>query len=455
VDLRRRGPDLALVAPAAIIAISGLAQVLHILAFGIDFDPLRNAATDLLRGESVFTDGYFVYPPTAAVLLLPTALGDAGPAFAAWTVAGGVALASAAWLIGRQARPGGRPFPLPGRQAVLTAVGLLSLLGGFAASRSLSLGNLTVFLAPAVVVTLLAFHRGRWTLGCAVLAATLLVKPLLAPLLLVPLLHRRWSALLRTMLPAGVLLLLSMALIPGGSRYPEILRYVASGTNLHGDNAINNLSLRGWAEAQAWPHLTGIAAAAAALLLLGVRVSAAVRSTGRPPPVWLSALLLVGTLLGGGISEVHYLLVVLAAILLLLALEPAGSRAWWWFVPGVAMLAVPGPYAQMMLGQRASGQTWFVVAELALFTALLAAPMPAPPERPEAHGVLPALSPPTETEAHRVLPTPPPPAVTEAHRVLPTPPPPTETEAHRVLPAPLPPAVPGAHGESSVWSRSG
>jgi hypothetical protein len=354
VDLRRRGTGRLLVALAAVVAFSGLAQVLHVLAFGIDFDPLRNAATDLLHGDSIYTDPYFVYPPTAALLLLPTALGDADQAFAAWTIAGGVALAGTAWLIGRQAPPG--------RGAVLTSVALLGLLGGFAASRSLSLGNLTVFLAPAVVAVLLAFQRNRWTLGCAILAATLLVKPLLAPLILVPLLHRRWSAILRTMLPAGALLLLATALIPGGSRYPEILRYIAGGTNLHGDNAVNNLSLRGWAEAQAWPHLTGTAAAAAALLFLGVRVTSALRAGDSPPAAWLGTLVLVGTLLAGGISEVHYLLVVLAAVLLLLALEPP-------------MLAIPGPYAQMLLGRGAGAQTWFVLAELSLFAALLATPV--------------------------------------------------------------------------------
>ncbi|MBB2944222.1 drug/metabolite transporter superfamily protein YnfA [Actinoplanes lutulentus] len=371
MDRIRRVPGTALVALAAFIALSGLIQVLQVLAMGIDFEPLRNAATSLLHGESVFTDPYFVYPPTAVPLLLPTALGDPYTAFALWTLAGGAALACAAWLAGRQAEPDSRSLAAPGRRAIITAVALLSLLGGFAASRSLSLGNLTVFLVPAVIAILLAFHRGRWTLGCAILAATLLVKPMLAPLILVPLLHRRWSALARTMIPAGALLLAAMALIPGGSHYPEILRYVVSGTNLHGANAINNLSLRGWAEAHAWPHLTGIAAAAATSLILGVRVMASLTSEKRPSPVWLGTLVLVGTLLAGGISEVHYLLVVLAAILLLLALQPAGSRAWIMFTPGITLLAIPGPYVPMLLGQRSSGQTWFVLAELLLFTALL------------------------------------------------------------------------------------
>ncbi|BBH68121.1 hypothetical protein ACTI_48060 [Actinoplanes sp. OR16] len=382
MDLLRRLPARTLTALAAIVAVSALAQVLHVLAFGIDFDPLRNAAIDLLHGESIYTDPYFVYPPTAVLFLLPAALGDEHTAFAAWIVAGGAALAWTAWRIGRLA---------PGcRSDVFTAVALLGLLGGFAAARSLSLGNLTVFLAPAAAGILLAFHRGRWLAGCALLAATLLVKPLLVPLLLVPAVHRQWSALLRTMIPAGVLLLLAVALMPGGTRYPELLRYIASGTNLHGGNAVNNLSLRGWAEAQAWPHLTGTAAATAALLFLLVRVTRTLTTMSRPPAVWLGTLLLLTTFLAGGIAEVHYLLVVLAAVLVLLALEPPGSRTWLPFVPGTALIAVPGPYAEMVLGRGSGAQTWLVLAELLLFAALLAFPLGATSTRPPA---LPALQP--------------------------------------------------------------
>ncbi|MEV6342565.1 glycosyltransferase family 87 protein [Actinoplanes sp. NPDC051851] len=391
----RRALTLLLVTLAAILAASEVGRVLQVLAMGIDFAPLRNAATDLLHGDPVFSDPLFVYPPTAVLLLLPTALGSPYAAFGWYIAAGVAALLLAAHLIARSAPPA--------RRTVFAGASVLALLGGIAAARSLSLGNVTVFLAPVAVGTLLAFHRRRWTLGCALLAASLLVKPLLAPLILVPLLHRRWSALTRTMLPAAAVLLLGIWLIPGGSSYPAVFRYTLSGTNLHGENAVNNLSLRGWSEAHSLPPTAGFLAAGMAAALLFLRVFSAFRplpvpfsrplpasfSGPRPgpDPVWLGTTLLVGTLVAGGISEIHYLLVALAATLLLLALRPAPDRVWRLFLLAITLLSVPGPYVELLVGRSAPAQSWFVLAELLLFTALLATPssptattpLPAPP----------------------------------------------------------------------------
>src|SRR3954469_84018 len=208
------------------------------VAIGIDYLPVRNAAQALLDGQSVVTDPLFVYPPTAAVLLLPTALGSLTAGFVAWVLAGIAALLLAAGLVTREAPPS--------RRLAVFGVAIMGLLGGVIAARSLFLGNLSELLAPVAVGALLAFRRGRWLLGCALLAAALLVKPLLAPLVLVPVLHRQWAPLVRTMAPGGALLLLAVALVPGGATFPRVLRYCLAGTNLHGANAINNLSLRGW-----------------------------------------------------------------------------------------------------------------------------------------------------------------------------------------------------------------
>ncbi|GIF20323.1 MFS family permease [Actinoplanes tereljensis] len=332
---------------------------------GMDFLPLRNAATGLLDGVSVFADPLFVYPPTAAVALLPTAFGSVGAAFAGWVVAGAAALLLAALLIARAA-------PRPHRLAIF-AVATMGLLGGVIAARSLFLGNLSELLVPIAVGVLLCFHRGRWVLGCALLAASLLIKPLLAPLLLVPILHRRWSALLRTMVPAGGLLVLSVLLVPGGLDFPHVLRYVVSGTNLHGTNSINNLSLRGWAEGQGAPHTAAVVASALVVVAVLWRVW---RGGGsRLSPVWLGNVLLLMTFLAGGISEVHFLLSAYAGIMLFVVVHRLPSRIWVRFLPGLFLLAAPGPYLTLILGRHTDGQSWLVAAELLLFAALLATPV--------------------------------------------------------------------------------
>ncbi|GAA0580053.1 hypothetical protein GCM10010172_76290 [Paractinoplanes ferrugineus] len=332
---------------------------------GLDFLPLRRAALDLLHGASVFTDPLFVYPPTAAVLLLPTALGPASAAAVGWTLAGVAALLLAGLLVARAA-------PRPHRLAIF-GVALFGLLGGAAATRSLFLGNLSELLVPAAVGVLLAFHHRRWTLGCALLAATLLVKPLLVPLLLVPIRHGRFRVLLRTMLPAGALLALSMLLVPGGTDFPHVLRYVVGGTNLHGGNAVNNLSLRGWAEGRHLPPAVGVVAALAVVAALLWRVG---RGGGhRLSPVWLGNVLLLATFLAGAISEVHFLLIAYAGVLLFLVVHRLPARIWARFVPGLALLALPGQYMLLIFGWQYDGQTWLVAAEVLLLAALLATPV--------------------------------------------------------------------------------
>jgi hypothetical protein len=339
---------------------------------GMDFLPLRNAASSLLHGQSVFTDPLFVYPPTAAVALLPTALGTTAAAFACWVATGVAALLLAAGIVARSARP-------PYRLAVF-GLAALGLTGGVIADRSLFLGNLSELLVPVAVGTLLAFHRGRWLLGCALLAASLLVKPLLAPLILVPVLHGRWTALARTMLPAGALLLLSVLLVPGGTDFPSVLRYCLTGTNLHGTNAVNNLSLRGWAEGQHAPHLLAVAASAAVVILATTQIVRRLRRHRLPAPTWLGNVLLLTTFLTGSISEVHFLLTAYAVALLHLALHRPTAREWFRFGPGLALLAVPSAYLTLLMGPHNDGQSWLVAAELLLLAAFLRTPATTAPD---------------------------------------------------------------------------
>jgi len=386
VELVRRIPPraggLLIVLVAALFVGLELNDVLGgWVAVGIDYLPVRNAAQALLHGDSVFTDPLFVYPPTAALLLAPTAFGSLTAGFVGWVLAGIAALVLTAWLVTREAPPA--------RRLAVFGVAIMGLLGGVIAARSLFLGNLSELLAPVAVGALIAFRRGRWVLGCALLAASLLVKPLLAPLVLVPVLHRQWAPLVRTMVPGGALLLLAMALVPGGATFPGVLRYCLAGTNLHGTNAINNLSLRGWAEGQHAPHALGAAAAAVTLLAVLVLVGRRVRNGDRPSPIWLGAVLLFGTFLAGGISEVHFLLIGYAVVLLHVVVDRPPALL---FVPGLALLGAPDGYMTLLLGRTADGQSWLVAAELLLLAALLVAPLVKRPAPAPSAALIPATA---------------------------------------------------------------
>jgi hypothetical protein len=368
VPLIRRVPPRVraalLLAIAVVIAGLELAAVLSPTAVGLDFVPLRHAAQALPHGRSIFGDPTFVYPPTAAVVLLPTALGSEPTAFRWWVLAGAAALGFSAWMISRTAPPG--------RRLLFAGVAVLTLLGSSVAHRSLFLGNMSELLVPLAVGALVAFDRGRWTLGCALLAVSLLLKPLLLPLLAVPVLRRRWTDLIRTMVPAVLLLAAAVRYVPGGRQFPVVLRYCFGGTDLHGANAVNNLSLRGWAEGQHGSHVLALIGSAMVVLLIACRIRAVPHTGERPSAAWLGSVLLIGAFLAGSISEVHFLLVAMATTLLHLASRP---RFWGAFVPGLVVLGLPAAYTSMF-STSAGAQNWLVAGELLLLTALLLPPVP-------------------------------------------------------------------------------
>ncbi|WP_157437312.1 hypothetical protein [Actinoplanes subtropicus] len=140
---------------------------------------------------------------------------------------------------------------------------------------------------------------------------------------------------------------------------------------LHGAEAVNNLTLRGWAEAH---HLSP----AARLLAAGVVVASVVgrvslSSMPSVPPVRLGTIALLATFLSGAIPEVSYLFIALAAAMLLAALTSQTTAARWWaLLPGTMLLASP------FRPHRPADQTWLVLSQLFLLAGALAAVRPRP-----------------------------------------------------------------------------
>jgi hypothetical protein len=364
--LRWFGLGLLLVAIA--YAVTQALQVLQSNVVGIDFLPLRHAATDLLSGRSVYTDKDFVYPPAAAALLLPVAWGSSWNAFACWIALSAAAPLVAALLIARAsaARP----------RMLVFGVAAIVLCGGTAVTNSMALGNLTLLLVPLAAWIVISFEQGRWRTGCGALAATLLLKPLLAPLLLVPVVKRRWAPLAVTMSAGAAALAVSIAVVPGGTAFFRILAYCLGGTNLHGTNAVNNLSLRGWVEAHGAPRWTGMAASLVVAAIVGTIIWRQQRRATTPGAA-LANQVLLATLLVGAISEIHFLVVVVATVLAELAMRPSRRRLAL-RLPGLVMLALPMSYLDLITTNGLAQQTWYVAAELVLLTGALLDGMPLP-----------------------------------------------------------------------------
>ena len=101
-------------------------------------------------------------------------------------------------------RPAGRWRP---PAAALAGV----VMAGNTSYHALPLDNVSVLLAPFALAVIWLFGRGRWWTGCIVLEVRILLKPLLAAVVLVPLLARRWLPLLVTGAVSATLLVASLS----------------------------------------------------------------------------------------------------------------------------------------------------------------------------------------------------------------------------------------------------
>ena len=269
---------------------------------GYDTAPLTTAVHALLNGSPIYTGrgaGDFLYPPSALLLLLPL---------------GGLDLA---WA--------GRLFFLVDLAAVLAATALLLHLFGLC-WRGLA-GAISIFglgLAWPVIFTLdagnvngpvllglaaflLAATRRRWTLAGLCLGLTLALKPILAPVLLVVALYRRWGAL-TVAVAVPVLLSAPLLLAAPATRafFHTTLPLLVHGQNAHIQGA--SIALRSAAGRLSVPE-----AATHAVELLVALVTLALlwcRRSGNPIEprrlVELTTIALVGGFLLSTFAFSHY-----------------------------------------------------------------------------------------------------------------------------------------------------
>jgi arabinofuranan 3-O-arabinosyltransferase len=154
---------------------------------GLDTHVYWQAAREMAHGLSPYTVHGFVYPPFAAVLIKP--LGHLGwPA--ARLVGSTVAVLAIMLTVGFSCRAL-RIRLLSRKVATLTAL----LVAGHLFYTSASLGNVSAVIAALLAAFYLATSRDAdWAAG-AVLGLSLAIKPLLLPIIVVPLLWARWRVL--------------------------------------------------------------------------------------------------------------------------------------------------------------------------------------------------------------------------------------------------------------------
>jgi Glycosyltransferase family 87 len=331
---------------------------------GYDLTPLYRAGWAVRRGQSVYDVHMFVYPPTAGAMALPLTAGErqgvlsAGIAVAAALIVAVAALSVLAFL-----PPGWWRLPAAGCLA-------LGMVGSALANQTVRLANVSLLLAPLALTIVWLWARRRWNAGCALLAATLLLKPLLAPLLVIPLLARRWRPVLASLAVSVALLIVTLPLAGGPGRLREAIDHVAHGSVLVGRFAVLNLSLSGFSTVHHLPGYVVLAARLAVVAACGLAVIGFLRrrrAWDLAELSWLSAVLLLAVFLAGSLSENHYLLILVPAAVAVVAVSNSGVAR---VLGAVALLLMMVPLWRL---HPATRQELWLAAEVLLLVAVVLA----------------------------------------------------------------------------------
>lgn len=346
-------------AATAVVSVLQYRAAVSKVWFGVDIRPMRAAGAAVLDGGNVFDAHNFVYPPTAAVVSVPLARLDVHVLDRATLVVMIVVVAAVSALSVQLFAPA-RPWR-PAVAALFAGV----VLAGNTSYHALPLDNVSVLLAPFVLAVVQLFGRGRWWAGCVVLQLSILLKPLLVVLLLVPLLARRWLALVVTSAVAAGVLLASLPLGGGVDRATRVVHKLLEGSIMVGFRAVGNLSLTGFASVHGvpGPMLTAARLAVGALAVVSCLAAARSFPWDTAGVAWLTAVLLGAEYLAGNLSEVHYLFTLIPGAVALLARAPSWiARAL--AAAGLVALCVPLWWVDNRGEQIAS-----LVGEVALFLA--------------------------------------------------------------------------------------
>jgi len=301
-------------------------------AQGRDLFPVWTAVHAFLHHQTPYTVRLFVYPPSLLLLASPLGLVGFDKArlvfliidAAAMVVAGGLCL---------------RLFKLRVRSTAGAAM-LLALALFLPVRDTLVTDNVNGLILVGETGALLAASRNRWLFAGVLLGCTLTVKPVLAPLLLLPLLYRRWTAFGVAVAIPAVLSAAAFPLIVGGGQFfthtvPFLLNGNAS------DLQLINVSLAGVATRLELPAALALPVR---LLVLGVaslclwwRWRAKGDETGRL--VELSGLILLATFLDFSFSWSYYPLYLLPLLVWMLN-RRSGLRPW---LTWIGMYCIGGP----------------------------------------------------------------------------------------------------------------
>lgn len=272
----------------------------------VDFDTFWHSAVALHQGGDIYATPAKLKnlnPPLLTVLLAPFGLLDALTAYRIWVVLTLLMVVGALAFVARELR-----VPAPA-----TVLVLLAVLASSPVQGTLVLGQIYPLLLVFLAAGWLAERRDREVLGAVLYGVAVALKPSLAPILLLPLVTRRWSALRAGIGSAVVASLVGVA-ICGPSSGPGWLRMALAEPV---PDTVDNASLPGLAVRFGLPPTVGLVAGVAVLLAtFGWLERRRDRLQPAGTAVW--AVLAAGLLLSP-IAWHNYLMLLWPGVLLLLA----------------------------------------------------------------------------------------------------------------------------------------
>jgi len=283
------------------------------MAYHVDFDSFWRSAKAMVEGRNIYDTGVDLVnlnPPLWTVLISPLGLLEPITAYRVFVLISLVVVVGyLAWTVEElRLRPG------------WTAVGVVMLLLSSPLLVTLALGQVYPLLALGLVAAWVADRRDRQEVSGAALGGVVALKPVLLPVLLWPLVRRRWRALLAALIAGAVATLLGIVVLGPGATldYVGVLRDQPVST--YWDNAsLPSAAARLFTENHYAQNIATLPwlVPVAYMLGLGVIVLTAVR-VRHGPEVGLWALV-AASLLASPIAWHNYLVLLGPGILLLLA----------------------------------------------------------------------------------------------------------------------------------------
>lgn len=331
----------ALAWPAAVLLI--LHRVLVLARTGSvtdDFTTVWSAARRFIDRVPVYDEVYshvnphYLYNPGATLLLAPLGLlPSAEAARPCFVVLNAVCIIAAlAWLT-----------RLSGRRTTdaVFPVALALAFATEAVTNTLVFTNINGILLLALTTFLALFVHGRDVAAGAVLGVAIVVKPMFAPLLLLPLLKLRWGAFVAGVAVPVVLNLVAWPLTPGARDYLDVVVPYLGETRDYANSSLSGLAvyfgMPGWAHAV----LAAVLATAVAAAVVGL-------ARWRRSDEWLWLAMSTGVLLAGvcllsSLGQAYYSMMLFPA--LFTALHRASPMHAWPAWAGALLCLAPLDWA--------------------------------------------------------------------------------------------------------------